>query len=93
MIEPEEVQHSGVQVVDVDAVLDGVHANLVGCAVHQPALDPAAGQEDRESRVVMVAAGLGLLLLLGIRRAAELAAPDDERVFQQAPLLQISQQG
>ena len=85
---PQQVQHRGVQVVDVDDVLDGVVAELVGGAVGDAALDAAAGQPHREALDVVVAA-----VALGHRRAAELAAPDHERVVEHAALLQVLDQG
>ena len=77
------------EVVDVDRVLDGLEAELVGGAVDVAALDAAAGQPHGEAVVVVVAAvhlagvGAGRGQLDG-RRAAELAAPDDERVLEHA---------
>ena len=44
------------QVVDVDAVLDGVEAELVGLAEGEARLDAAAGQPHREAVDVVVAA-------------------------------------
>ena len=76
------------QVVDVDLVLDGVPAELVGRAVDDPPLHAAAGQPHREAeRVVLAAVGP-----FGRRRAAELAAPDDERVVEQAAGFQVLEQ-
>ena len=52
-------------------------------------LHAGAGEPDGEAVGVVVAAGpLGL----GVGGAAELAAPPDERVLQQAPPLQVGQQ-
>ena len=56
MVEAEEVQDRRVEVVDVDRVLDGLEAELVGGAVDVPAFDAAAGQPDREAPVIVVAA-------------------------------------
>ena len=47
VVDAQEVQHRGVQVVDLDLVLDGVVAVVVGGAVDRAALDAAAGQPDR----------------------------------------------
>ena len=81
MIEAEQVQDGGVQVVDGGDVLDGLVAELVGGAVAEAALDAGAGQPDGEAvRVVVAAAGA----LLERRHAAELGDPDDERVVEQA---------
>ena len=56
MVEAHQVQDRGVQVVDVDPVLDGLQAELVGRAVDHAALDAAAGQPHREAQAVVVAA-------------------------------------
>jgi hypothetical protein len=70
MIEVHQVQHGGVQVVRVGAVLDGPEPELVGGAVGHPAVDAAAGQPDGEAPVVVVAP-----VPLGGGRAAEAHGP------------------
>ena len=56
-------------------------------------LHAAAGQPHRERARVMIAAEeLRAVARLVHRRAAELAAPDDQRVVEQAALLEIGQQ-
>src|SRR6185295_7016374 len=52
-------------------------------------LDAAAGEPDREAERVVVASRA---VLLGVRRAAELAAPPDQRVLEQAAALQVHEQ-
>ena len=87
-VEAELVQHGGVDVGDVVAVFDGVEAELVGRAVGDAPLDAAAGHPDREAeRMVVAAVGS-----LRAGRAAELGRPDDDRLVEQAALLQIGQQ-
>jgi len=73
VVEAEEVQDRGVQVVDVDAVFDGFVAEFVGRAVQRAPLHAAAGQPLVK----------GLRLLFGARAAglqvwqpAELPAPN-----------------
>ena len=56
MVEAEQVQDGRVQVVDVDLVLDGVVAELVGRAVDDAALEAAAGHPHREAERVVIAA-------------------------------------
>ena len=74
---------------DVVAVLDRVEPELVGRAVDDAALDAAPRHPDREAVVVVVAA----VAPLGVRRAAELGRPDDERVREQpAAPLEIDQE-
>src|SRR5262245_65516734 len=86
VIETEQVQHGRVQVVDVDRVLDRAEAELVGLAVAGPALHPAAGEPDAEGVLVMIAArvsGLAVAIhALAQRGAAELRAPEDERIVE-----------
>ena len=88
VIEAEQVQDGRVQVVDVDPALDALAAVVVGGAVAKPRLHAAAGQPDREAAVVVVAA----VAPSANGRAAELAGPDDQRVLQQAALLQVREQ-
>src|SRR5262245_47223148 len=56
VVDAHQVQDGGVQVVDVDPVLDGVHPQLVGRSVDRAALDAAAGQPHGEAAAVVVAA-------------------------------------
>ena len=49
-------EHRCVQVVDVQAILDGVQADLVGRADRLAAVDSAAGEPHREAVGVVVAA-------------------------------------
>ena len=87
-VEAEQVKDRGVEVGDVAAVGDGVVAEVVGRAVGLAALDAAAGEPDGEAVGVVVAA----VLALGAGRPAELAAPDDQGLLEQAALLQVGEQ-
>ena len=71
-------------------ILDGGAAEFVGLADADAALDAAAGQPHGEAVGVVVAAGA--LGVLGGRLPAELAAPDDQRLVEQAALLQVLEQ-
>src|SRR5687768_16660880 len=53
VIDSEQLQDGGLEVVDVDGVLGDVVPELVGLAVGDAALDPAAGHPDREGVRVM----------------------------------------
>ena len=88
VIDAQEVQDRGVEVVDLDLVLDGVVAVVVGGAVDGAAFDPAAGQPDGEAVGVVVAA-VGSLRHRG---AAEFAAPDDQGRVEQAARLEVLEQ-
>ncbi len=97
VVEAEEFQQRGVQVVDVDRVFDRFEAEFVGGSVDVAAAHSAAGQPHREAVMIVVAAvdlagvRAGLREFHG-RRAPELAAPDDQRLFEQSALLEIGQQ-
>ena len=56
VVEAQEVQDRRVQVVNVDAIFDGVPAEFVGRPVRPPRLHAAAGQPHREAERMMVAA-------------------------------------
>src|SRR5258705_1815258 len=77
------------EVVDVDAVFGGAGAELVGGAVGGAALDAAAGHPGAEPAAVMVAAGVGVPAAVAGDGAAELAAPDDQCLVEQAALLEV----
>ena len=93
VVDAEQVQHRGVEVADVDRVLDDVVAEVVGLAVDRAALRAAAGHPHREAARVVVAAVVRLRQpALAVDRPAELAAPDDERASKQALALQVLNQ-
>ncbi len=89
LVEAELVEDRRVDVAEVVGALDGPEADGVGGADDLAPLDPAAGHPHREAEVVVVAP----LARFGLGRAAELAAPDDERAVEQPPALQVLEQG
>ena len=80
MVQAEDVEDGGVEVVDVDFVLLGEVAVVVGGAVGDAALHAAAGHPHGEAFGVVIAS----VAALGGGGAAELATPDDEGVFEEA---------
>ena len=83
------MQNGRVEIVHVHGIFDCSHAELIGGPVGEPALHASTGEEHREAGVMMVAPGLVLLLILRVRRPAELPAPDDQRILEHAALLEI----
>ncbi len=61
VIEAEQVQDGGVQVVHVDRVFDRGKAELIGGAVDMARTDTAPGHPDGEAVVVVIAAPVGLV--------------------------------
>ena len=92
MVEAEEVQDGGLEVVDVDFVLYDRETEFIGLAVTAATLDAAAREENREGVGEMIAsqhtAGGGATFAEG--RAAKFTAPDDQRVFEQATLPKVA---
>ena len=74
--------------MDVHLVLDGPQADVVRGSVGHATPDASPGEPDRVTPGVVIAS----LALLAHRHAAELAAPDDERVVEEPSLLQIAQE-
>ena len=87
VVEAEEVEEGGVEVMDVDFVFDRFVAELVGVAEGLAPLYPAAGQPHGEAAAVVVAA----LGPFGPGGAAEFPPPDDERFVEQAAALEVGQ--
>ena len=56
VVEAQEMQDGGVQIVNVDRLLDCREAELIGGAVDVAAAHAAAGQEHGEAVVIMIAA-------------------------------------
>src|SRR5437867_11840266 len=59
VVDAQQAEHGGVEVMDVDGVFDDVVAVVVGLAVDQARFDPAAGGPEGEAAAVMVAAIVG----------------------------------
>ena len=73
MIESQQVQDGGVHIVNMHAILDGVIAEFIGCAVDEPRLNPAARHPHRIAVGIVVATVSGLRN----RRAAEFSTPNN----------------
>ena len=73
VVESDQVQNRGVQVMDVDLVLGDVKAELVGGTISCSRLHPSSGQPHRKGVRMMISARS-----LGGWCAAKLATPNDE---------------
>src|SRR6056297_3534668 len=97
VVESQQVQDGRVQVMNVNAVFNGLKAKLVGRSMHIPAFNAAAGQPHSKAIMVVIAAAGGasigaLFSKFDGRRPTKFAAPDYKRVIKQAALFQITQQ-
>ena len=82
VLQTEEMQNRGVEIMHVGRIFGDAEAEFVGLAEGLTSFHAATGEPHGEGVDVMVAAGLVAVLAHG--GAAKLAAPDDQRLFQQA---------
>ena len=87
-VEAQQLEHGRVNVGDVVPVRGGVEAQLVGGAVNDAPFDSASGHHDRKSIGMMVAA-VGPLCT---GSSSEFGSQDDDRLIEQAALLEIFDQ-
>src|SRR5262245_58175508 len=81
VIETEQVEERGLEIVDLDFVPGNAEAEFVGFAEYEPFFDARAGQENRKAIGIMVAAKDFAAggAAFAKRSAAKFAAPDDQR--------------
>ena len=83
------MKQRSVEVMDVDRVAYNVEAQSVRLTVHVAPSDSAAGQPNREATIMVISSVIGTL---HHGSAPKFTAPNDERVFEQTSLLQVSHQ-
>lgn len=84
VIDAEQGQHGGVQIVDIDDVFHGSVAEFIGGAPGDAGLDAAPGHEDTETENVVIPP-----TALPHGGSAKLATPENERVLQEATLGEV----
>ena len=89
VVEAEEGEDGGVEVVDVDGVFNGFVAVVVGGAVGEAWFGAAAGHPHGEAFGVVVAS-VGASAVWG---AAEFSAPDDEGVIEEPVGVEVVEEG
>ena len=90
MIDAERVQDRRLQIVDGHRIGHDVVAEVVGLAQHDAALHAAAGHPHAEVSRMMIAPVVHVgQLALAEDRPPELSTPHDQRVVEQAALLQV----
>ena len=83
VVEAEQMQNGRVHVVHMDAIVLSVIPKFVRRPVRESRLETRTGQPPSEAVRIVISS----VLLLGRRRATKFAAPNHQRVFQQASLL------
>lgn len=92
VIEAEQVQHRGVEIVHGNFVDHGLVTEVVRLAVAESAFHPAAGHPERERAGIVIAPDefhIHAIAILAHGRATKLAAPHDKRVLEQSVLLEV----
>ena len=84
VLNTQEVEGGGVEVVDMEGIFRGGKAEGIGLAEGHSSLDTASGHEHGAGLGVVISAGS-----LGHRGAAEFSAPDDEGVIEEATLFEV----
>ena len=90
VVDAQQMQNCGVQIIDVHLVDGCLVTDLVRFAVGRAAFDPASSQPCGETVWVVVSTWLGCLL--GHRQPTKFTAPNDKRVLQKPSLLEIRKQ-
>ena len=85
MVQAQEPEDRGVDIVDVGGAFDGALPDFIGGADSLTAPDTASGKPHGEAPGVVIAT----VTFLVKRRATEFPAPDDERVLQHAPAFEV----
>ena len=89
VVDAEEVEESGVKIVDVHGFFGGLEAEVVSFAVGHAAFDSAASHPHEEAVWVMVSA----ISVFADGGASEFSTPDDEGFFQEAAIFEVGEEG
>ena len=93
MVHTKQMQDRGVEIMNVNRLIDNVVAEIVGLAVNLSAFDATTRHPHREVARVMVTAVVFLRQRpLAIYCAAKFSAPDHQSIVQHSSLLQILHQ-
>ena len=95
VIEAEEMERGGLEIVDVDGVGEDIDAEVIGFAVGDAWFDAPAGHPRGVSVGVMVPAPAFAVVEFALdeRGATEFAAPDDESILEETEALEILDEG
>ncbi len=89
VIETEQVEEGGVQIVHVDLAIHGEVPEVVGGAPREPGFHATPGQPGGEAAGIVIATGS---ILFRVRRATEFSAPPYEGVFEEPASMEIGEE-
>ena len=87
VVQPQQMEDSGVQIIDGSDMLLCPVAEVVGGTVGEAAFEAGTGKPNSEAVRIVIAAGSSSLKR---RHATKFGDPDDERVLEHAALFQIT---
>ena len=91
VVDAEQVHDGRVQVVPIEWVLDGPHADFVGGSVGESVLKAGSGEPDREAILIVVPALADLVRRrLRERGSTELAGEEEQGVVEQSALAEVA---
>ena len=93
MIETQESENRGVEIVNMDFVFDCRSPELVGRAVNCSAANGATGKHGGESFRVVIATGVVVPVAVTDGFASEFTTPNDERAVEKIALFEIGDEG
>jgi len=95
VVDAEEVEDGGLEVVHVDGVTDDVHAEVIGFSEGEAGSDAASGHPDCEGVRVMIASPAGAVVEVSLDEGGspEFTAPDDEGIVEQAASFEVEDEG
>src|SRR5580658_286024 len=97
MVDAEQIEYCGVDVVDVNRLFHGLEAEIVGRAVDRATFYGSPGEPHRKSKRIMIAAALHrsahAAANLAHGGAAELRTANHQRIFPETALLEILDYG
>ena len=88
VVDTEQVQDSGIEVVHVNGIFGDVVAIVIGFTVDSAFADSGTGQQSGKAPWVVIASVIVWgECTLGVYRATEFTAPDDEGIVEESALL------
>src|SRR4051794_32672221 len=93
MIETQERQDRGMQIVNMNFVLDRCRAKFIGRAINGASSDATASEDRRERFGIVVAARIVAAVFIPAGFAAKFTTPNNERAVEKIPLFQIRDEG
>src|SRR5437763_4157532 len=95
MVQAQQMQNRGMQVIYVHRLLDRLKSEIVSCAMGDTPLHAAPGEQSSVTGHIMIATVTHALqsAVLDHRRPAKFTADNEQRVLEKAARFEIVQQG